>query len=264
MTLLLVVGCGGVEAARGHDQVAALVADRAGARTRWEAGPPPDAQIATWIRAQLAPGLTRQTAVEIALVNNPTLKETYEHLGASQADMVQAGLLRNPTLGIDLGFGNGPVSELRGSIVQDFLDLFVLRTRKDIAREQFVADTLRVADAALQVVADVSKAFFDVQAGMALVDQRGQSLETLAVAAALVERRHDAGNATDLEHAEETATLEEARLDLARDQLELVERRERLNRWLGLSGRRAPGPCAKGCPARRRSCPRRRGSTRRR
>jgi cobalt-zinc-cadmium efflux system outer membrane protein len=51
-----------------------------------------------------------------------------------------------------------------------------------------------------------------------------------------MERRHAAGNATDLERAEEDASLAEARLDLNRDELELVERRERLNQLLGLSG----------------------------
>jgi len=236
LMLCLTAGCGSVQASRGHDQVAALVADRAGAPTHWDAGPPPADQVAAWVRGLLAPGLTRQRAIEIALVNNPALNETYEHLGVSQADMVQAGLLRNPTLGIDLGFGNAPFPELRGSIVQDFLDLFVLGRRKDIAREQFTADTLRVAHQALETVAEVSKAVVEVQVGTALVERRAQALETLAADAELMDRRYDAGTATPLEQAEETATYEEARLELERDRLDLVERRERLNRWLGLTG----------------------------
>lgn len=236
LLLCLAAGCAGVQAARGHDQVAALVADRAGAPTHWDAGPPPADQVTAWVRGLLAPGLTRQSAIEIALVNNPALNETYEHLGVSQADMVQAGLLRNPTLGIDLGFGHSPFSELRGSIVQDFLDLFVLSHRKDIARDQFTADTLRVAHQALETVAEVSKAVVEVQVGTVLVERRAQALETLAADAELTARRYDAGTATELERAEETATYEEARLALAHERLELIERRERLNRWLGLTG----------------------------
>lgn len=236
LMLCLTAGCGSVQASRGHDQVAALVADRTGAPTHWDAGPPPADQVDAWVRGLLAPGLTRQRAIEIALVNNPALNETYEHLGVSQADMVQAGLLRNPTLGIDLGFGHSPVSELRGSIVQDFLDLFVLSHRKDIARAQFTADTMRVAHQALETVAEVSKAVVDVQVATALVERRAQALETLAVDAELAARRYDAGTATELEQAEDKATYEEARLALQHDRLELVERRERLNRWLGLTG----------------------------
>jgi len=235
--LVLLAGCGSVQAQRGHDQVATLVADRTGgARTRWQAGPPPDAQIAEWVRSLLAQGLTRERAIEIALVNNPALQETYEHLGVSQADMVQAGLLRNPTFGLDLGFGRNSLAELRGSVVQDFLDLIVLGRRKEIAREQFVADTLRVAHQALETAATVSRAFVDVQMQEAVVAQRRILLDTQGAGAALMERRHAAGNATDLERAEEDATLAEARLELGKDELELVERRERLNQLLGLSG----------------------------
>ena len=235
--LFLLGGCGGVQAARGHDQVAALVAERSGgARTRWQDGPPPEARIADWVRSLLADGLTRERAVEIALVNNPALKETYEHLGVSQADMVQAGLLRNPTFGLDLGFGTGTLGELRGSVVQDFLDLIVLGRRKEIAREQFLSDTLRVAHQALETAAMVSRAFVDVQTQEAVVAQRRVLLDTQGLGAALMERRHAAGNATDLERAEEDASLAEARLELNRDELELVERREHLNQLLGLSG----------------------------
>jgi len=234
--LLLAAGCGSVEAARGHDQVAALVAERSGARTHWDAGPPPEAQVAEWVRGLLAPGLTRQSAIEIALVNNPGLNETYERLGVSQADMVQAGLLHNPSLGIDLGFGHSPMSEIRVSLVQDFLDLFVLGHRKDIARAQFTADTLRVAHEALETIAEVSKAVVDVQVGAALIERREQALETLGADAELTARRYDAGTATELENAEQAATYEEARLALEHDRLDLVEKRERLNRWLGLSG----------------------------
>lgn len=235
--LFLLGGCGGVQAARGHDQVATLVAERTGgAPTRWQAGPPPDEQIAEWVRSLLAAGLTRERAIEIALVNNPALKETYEHLGVSQADMVQAGLLRNPTFGLDLGFGSSAVRELRGSVVQDFLDLIVLGRRKEIAREQFLSDTLRVAHQALETAAAVSRAYVDVQTQEAVVAQRRVLLDTQATGAGLMERRHAAGNATDLERAEEDAGLAEARLELNRDELELAERRERLNQLLGLAG----------------------------
>ena len=51
--------------------------------------------------------------------------------------MVQAGLLKNPSFGAELGFriNSGANDELRLSLVQDFLDLFVLPLRKEIARE---------------------------------------------------------------------------------------------------------------------------------
>ena len=74
-------GCASVSPERGHDQVATLVGERTGHKTRWEKGPPDDAQIAEWVRALTSQGLTSQRAVEIALVNNRDLQATYEELG---------------------------------------------------------------------------------------------------------------------------------------------------------------------------------------
>jgi cobalt-zinc-cadmium efflux system outer membrane protein len=230
--------CAGVAPERGHDQVAGLVRERTGHATRWDKGPPDDAQIAEWIRGVTSAGLTRTRAVEIALVNNPDLQVTYEELGVSQADMVQAGLLRNPTLGVELGFpiSHGSLSEARFSLVQDFLDLFVLPLRKQIAREQFEADTLRVAHRALEVAADTEKVFLAAQASVELVAFRRTVVDAAAAAAELSGKQFEAGNISPLEHATQRAAYEQAKLDLSRQELELVEARERINRTLGLWG----------------------------
>jgi len=238
--LIAVLGAGYVcvPPERGHDQVASIVDQRTGHKTRWDKGPPDDAQVADWVRQLTSKGLTRARAVEIALVNNPDLQATYEDLGVSQADMVQAGLLRNPTFGADLGFrlNNGANDELRLSLVQDFLDLFVLPLRKEIARERFEADTLRVANRALEVAASVEKAFISAQAGVELVAFRRTVVEATASAADLSQRQFDAGNVSELDRATEAALYQQAKLDLTREEVELLEARESVNRLLGLWG----------------------------
>jgi len=183
-------------------------------------------------------GLTRERAVEIALVNSPELGQTYEDLGISQADMVQAGLLANPSLGADLGFAltSGATREVRLSLVQNFLDLFVLPLRKEIARDQFESDTLRVAHAALETVAEVEKSFVAAQARADLVAYRRTVVEAAAASAELADRQFEAGNVSQLQRATDQAAYEQARLDLTREELELLEARERINRLLGLWG----------------------------
>jgi outer membrane protein, heavy metal efflux system len=231
-------GCASVSPERGHDQVAAVVGERIGHKTRWEKGPPDDAQLADWVRSVTGQGLTSDRAVEIALVNNPSLQATYEELGISQADMVQAGLLRNPSFGLDLGFrlNNGDTNEVRVSLVQDFLDLFVLPLRKQIAREQFEADTLNVANRALEVAAEVEKAFVNAQATVELVAFRRTVVDANAAAADLSARQLEAGNVSELDKATAAATYQQAKLDLAREEVDLLEARERMNRLLGLWG----------------------------
>lgn len=238
LSLLGAAACASVSPERGHDQVSALVGQRTGYKTGWEKGPPDDARVAAWVNDLTRSGLTRTKAVEIALVNSPALQATYEELGISQAEMVQAGLLANPSFGAEYGFAvsSGAIAEYRFSLAQDFLDLFVLPLRKQIAREQFEADTLRVAHQVLQTVAEVEKAFVAAQASAELLVFRQTVVETAAAAADLSQRQFDAGNISTLDRSAERATFEQAKLDLARAEVELFEGRERINLLLGLWG----------------------------
>jgi cobalt-zinc-cadmium efflux system outer membrane protein len=214
-----------------------MVQNRSGYRTHWESGPPTDEQIATWVDRLLQGGLTRDHAVEIALVNSPSLQSTYEELGVSQADMVQAGLLKNPRLSGSLGFPlAGERVEYETSLVQDFLDLFVLPLRKRVAKEQFIAHTLRVAHETLRFAAEVKETFVELQSRTELVEVRRTIVQTAQAGAELALRQHEAGNTTNLELSQQTAAYEQARLDMARDELSLVEAREHINRLLGLWG----------------------------
>lgn len=231
--------CAGVSKSRGHREVAEIVRERTGSATSWEHGTPEDDRVAARVAELLMNGLDRRRAVEVALVNNPSLQATYEELGVSQADMVQAGLLSNPTLGGSAGFpldGEGGRVEYEASITQNFLDLFILPLRKRVAREQFTADTLRVAHEALEVAAEVGKAIAELQAQTQVAELAHTALQAARVAAELAERQHRAGNITDLALSTEQAGYQQAQLDAAREDLELLERREDVNRLLGLWG----------------------------
>ncbi len=236
--LSLVPGCASMQKERGHDDVARIVLRRTGHHTGWERGTPEARQIAERVKKLLTGGLTRETAVEIALVNNPKLQETYDELDVSQADLVQAGLLSNPTLGGSIGFrmnGSGR-PEYEVSLVENFLDLFLLPLRKRVAEAEFQAETLRVAHAVLEVVAETSKEFAAVQAGeQTVVLMRGLS-QGADAAATLANQQFEAGNITERVLVTQRAASVQADLDLARDELTLTEQREKLNRSLGLWG----------------------------
>jgi cobalt-zinc-cadmium efflux system outer membrane protein len=84
----------------------------------------------------------------------------------------------------------------------------------------------------------VRQEFSEVQARQQLVELRRMVLQAAEAAAEFATRLRAAGNITELELATERAEAEQARLDLAQDELELLEHRERLNRLLGLWGPR--------------------------
>jgi cobalt-zinc-cadmium efflux system outer membrane protein len=248
---VVLAGCAGVSAERGHDRVSTLVEQRTGHKTRWEQGPPDDGRAAAWVRSTAAQGLTPGRAVEIALVNSPELTVAYEELGISQADMIQAGLLRNPSIGAELGLPleNGQLSEQRFSLTQDFLDLFVLPRRKQMAREQFEADTLRVAHRALAVAAEAQKAFAAVQASAELVTFRRAVVEAARASGDLAARQFEAGNISELRLSLERAAYEQSKLELAQEELEQLEAQEQVNRLLGLSGETTSWKIAEPLPA---------------
>ncbi|MFN7132535.1 MAG: TolC family protein, partial [Myxococcales bacterium] len=237
VVLLLLASCATVSPERGHDRVAALVEERGGGATGWEQGPPGDDVIAERVAALLKQGLTRERAVAIALVNNPALLARYEDLGIAQAELVDAGLLSNPTLDGSVGFPlRGELLEFEGALLTNLLELLLLPSRKRIAAAQFDAATLQVAHDALQLVADVRKAFVSVQAAERTVELQQAAVAAAAAAAELTARQREAGNVSELQLVTERAAYERRRLELARDQLELLERREELNRLLGLWG----------------------------
>lgn len=250
--LFLLAGCASISPERGHAEVADALTQRMGIGTGWESGPPEDERIVARVDELLKDGLTRQEAVAIALMNNRQLQATYEELGISQAEMVQAGLLANPSVTASLGFptgGGGSINEFEFSLTQDFLSLFVLPLRKKVAAEQFAADTARVSGEAFRVATDTSEAFVDLQAAEKLLELRRTIATAAAASADLANKLFEAGNTTELERSLENAANQQAQLETARAELMALESRERLNRLLGLFGGRTAWTLATELPA---------------
>ncbi len=238
---LVLAGCATISPERGHDEVGRLLAERAGTSTGWEKGTPDDTAIASRVDSLLAEGLTRTRAVAIALVNNPGLQATYAELGVSQADMIQAGLLKNPTLSGSVGFplSTGAITEFEFSLIQDIVDLVTRSWRVDVAQQQFKASTFRVAQQALDTTADVNRAFVTYQAELELDQLVRQAVEGAEGAHLLAEKQFSAGNITPLALARERATYARLQLELTQSEVRVATEREHLNRLLGLWGARA-------------------------
>lgn len=231
-------GCATLSPERGHAEVGALVHERVAVSTGWEQGPPSTEALRAQVAELLRGGLTRAAVVRLALVNNPGLQAHYEALGVSQAELVEAGLLRNPSLGASVRLPDKPGFglDVEFSLVQEVLDLFMLPARKRLAERQFAVDVQRTAHEALAVVAEAREAYTAVQAAEKLLRYEAQRVATLEVAAGLARQQWEAGNVPELDAATQEAAWQEARGELAREELKLVERREQLNRLLGLWG----------------------------
>jgi cobalt-zinc-cadmium efflux system outer membrane protein len=232
----LVGGCATPKASL--DRVQETVAERTGKRVHWDRGGAEDAEIEETVRSLLAHKLTAERAVQIALLNNRDLQARFEEIGIAHADLIEAGLLKNPSFAASFRFPSSPPSgtNIEYSVAQDFLDFILLPLRKRIAAAQLAQTETRVASDVLQLAADVKTAFYTAQARTQLLDRLRVVTKINETAAEFTKRLHDAGNASDLDLANQQGSYEQSRLEVAQTELQLQRDRERVNRLLGLWG----------------------------
>ena len=219
----------------GFPDVEKLTLERTGKHVHWNQGTPEDDAAAKAVAAKLAGDLSVNDAVEIALLNNRGLQATFERLGVAQADLVQAGLLRNPLLDAEARFAGGG-SGFHLGLAEDFLSVFFIPLRKRVAASEFEAAKLMVTGEVLDVAARARKAFYEAQASEQALDLRRTVFETTAASFDLSKRLHDAGNITLLDMSNDQAFYEQSKLDLAEAESEVLVSRERLNVLMGAWG----------------------------
>ena len=235
--VLLLSACATVRPGEGFSEVQEIVKERSGKEIRWNQGTAADAEAEARVDSLLEAELTSESAVQIALLNNRDLQAVYEELGVAQADLVQAGLLRNPILGAEVRFpeGGGPV-ELELGVSENFLSIFFLPLRKQVAEAAFEAAKLRVAGAVLDLAGTVRAAFYELQGAEQLLELRRTVASATEATSDLAKRLHEAGNIRDLDLVAERALHEQAMVDVSAAELEVVEARERLTSLMGLWG----------------------------
>src|SRR4030095_13175159 len=235
--LPLVTGCATVDQQAGFSDVQAAVVARSGKRIVWNRDTALDAQVAEEVQTLLHGTLTADAAIQVALLNNRELQALYAALGVPQADLVQAGLLRNPVFDGIIRFPvRGGPAELELSAALGFLDLFYLPLRQRVAAARFEEVKLQVTAAVLDFAGTVQAAFYRHQANM----QRLELLQTIAHALAtsweVAERLQAAGNITELDLAQERAEAEAENVQVRAAEAAVRQSREHLNPLMGLWG----------------------------
>ena len=218
---------------KSFDDVSGVVMSRTGKRVQWNRGTAQDAEAERYLRAQLKRPLTPNSAVQIALLNNHELQATYEEIGLAQADLIEAGLLKNPLFDFQRRW---PGQAMEADILGEFIDLLLLPLRKRVARAQLEAVKLRVGAEILKTIAEVRVAFYENQGNQQLSDLAGTVAQATAASAEAALQLHQAGNTRSLDLANEQALNVQAKLDFAKAQSAGIESREKLTRVLGLWG----------------------------
>jgi len=211
-------------AARGLPQAAPWIRNEADAARA-------DAEV----RKLLAQPLKTDDAVRIALLNNRGLQADYAELGIAEADLVQAGRLRNP--GFSFGrLHSGETVEYERAFIFDLLGLLTMPLRTQIEGERFRLAQGRMAANILQVAADTRRAWFTAVAAQQTAAYAEQVLAAADTAAELARRMARAGNFSKLDQAREQVFYADAATQLARARQQAQASREQLTRLLGLWG----------------------------
>ena len=197
--------------------------------------PAPGKLPAEPVRALLAKPLSADDAVQIALLNNPGLKASLGELQIAEADLVQAGRLRNP------GFyfarlTRGPEIELDRAFTLDVLGLFVIPLKTEIASRRFEQAQLGAAGDVVRLAAETRRAYFNAVATQQTL-QYAEQVQTAAEASAqLAQRMARVGNWSKLTQMREQLFYAEATAQLARAKQNAIAQREQLTRLMGLWG----------------------------
>jgi cobalt-zinc-cadmium efflux system outer membrane protein len=196
-----------------------------------------DEDLARRIASLLAGGLTTESAVRIAVVNNPDLQAAYARLGIARGDLIEAGLFPNPVFDAEVHFRGGGIGTGSNlNLNEEIIGVLQVPLRKRLASASLEAAKDELVAKVLDVVADTKAAFIAAQAAEQTVELRRTILGAAQASAAIVARQKKAGNASPLAIATERVAYARVRRDLARAEAAAFDAREKLNRMLGLWG----------------------------
>ncbi len=235
LSLGLLGGCASFSPDGGLGKVASITQERLAVAAQPIRGEQDTARAADEVKRLLAEPLTAESATKIAVLNNRGLQADLANLGIAEADLVQAGRLRNPRFTYTRLSGDGK-KEIERAFLFDLMGLLTLSTRSEIERRRFELTQMRVANAVLDLAQDTRQAFFAAVAAQEAAKYREEVMTAARAGAELARRMTEAGNFSRLRQQREQLLYAEATAELARARQDASQARERLTRLLGLSG----------------------------
>jgi outer membrane protein, multidrug efflux system len=179
--------------------------------------------------------VTAESAVRIALLNNPGLHASMATLGISDADRVQAGRLPNPHFSIGR-FVEGETVEIERMLRFNIIGLISLPWRAKWQGQQHELAKLQAAQEVIKLAADTRKAWVSAVAAQQTAAYMQDAKVAAEAGGELARRMARVGNFSKLQQAREQVFLADATAQLARAQQAAVAEREKLIRLMGLWG----------------------------
>ena len=230
--LALVAGCVQVNPQPDYRRTADLINERVGVEQSYS--PDAAAQIEGKVDAFLDDGLTADEAVQVALLNNRRFQALFEDIGVSRAEVVESGLLSNPSLGLSLRVPEGGgLADLTVGFAQQIADLWRIPVRKRIAEKQLELTILTVAHEGVRLATETRVQFYRLLALQLAEQTTRENLELAERSATLTQNRFAAGEVGQLDVNLACANVLDVRQELLMIQRDRELAREDLAYVLG-------------------------------
>jgi outer membrane protein, multidrug efflux system len=231
---LTLAGCATVSPDGNASDINQLVTGRA-AGTTAQVAAADTAATREAVAKLLAQPITAESAVHIALLNNPGLHASMATLGISDAERVQAGTLPNPHFSIGR-FVEGDTREIERVLRFNVLGLITLPWRAKWQNQQHELAKLQAAQEVVKLASDTCKAWVNAVAAQQTAAYMADAKLAAEAGGELARRMARVGNWSRLEQAREQVFLADATTQLARAQQAAFSEREKLIRLMGLWG----------------------------
>ncbi len=183
--------------------------------------------------ALLAQPLGQREAVQLALVNSPSLQALLAQGWAESADAAQVGRIANPFFSYERMVA-GDELEIGRSLSFGLLDLLTLPARQGISRYRIEQSQLRLTSDVVDQVTQVRQAWVRAVAAQQTLRYARQVYESAEATAEIARRMQAAGNFSRISRAREQAFYADAATRLATASHQATATREELVRRLGL------------------------------
>ncbi len=214
---LLLAGCATFSPDGGMDDVTRLAQERIGAPADAAVPATRDADAA---RARSARRCARRSradaAVEVALLRNPALRARLGELGLAEADLVQAGRLRNPVFAYS-NKRNADVTQIDRAFLVNVAALVMMPLTLEIEERRFTQSRLAAAAEIVATAAGSSRqAYVRAVAAQEMAAYAAQVVLSAEASSELARRMQQVGNWSRLAQMREQAYYAEATAQLAR------------------------------------------------
>jgi outer membrane protein, heavy metal efflux system len=225
--------CASVDPSADHAAARELIQTTTGRSEVYDPDEPP--LMESDVQAVLVDGLALDEALRLALVGNRRLRAGFAALGVARADYEQAGLLRNPRLG--LGFllpSGGGRTKVEGELGATLSELWELPRRKAAQRNELERRILELSAFAGALVADTKDAYYECVAARESQSLSRESAELARQGLDAARRRVIGGVATRTEEVLAESAALTAELDARRTEALVAQAARRLGAALSL------------------------------